>query len=82
MKRLLVAVVLAAGPALADDYRLQAGDVLELTVVAPPLREQMMVDIDGNVTLPIVGALAAEGRSLAEVAAEARGGSAPPSSRR
>ena len=71
-KAAALALLLAAAPALADEYRLQRGDLLELVVVAPPLREEMRIDIDGNVTLPIVGALPAEGRSLAEVAAEAR----------
>ena len=70
--RMVLALLLAAAPAAAGDYRLQQGDVLELVVVAPPLREAARIDIDGNVTLPIIGAMPAEGRRLEEVAAEAR----------
>jgi polysaccharide export outer membrane protein len=72
VKRLLAALLVATGAAQADPYRLQPGDVLELVVVAPPLREHAPVDIDGNITLPIAGTLAAEGRSLADLTAEAR----------
>jgi polysaccharide export outer membrane protein len=70
--RIALAFLLAAAPAAAGDYRLQQGDVLELVVVAPPLREAARIDIDGNVTLPIIGAMPAEGRRLEEVATDAR----------
>jgi polysaccharide export outer membrane protein len=70
--RIALALLLASAPAAAGDYRLQQGDVLELVVVAPPLREAARIDIDGNVTLPIIGAMPAEGRRLEEVATDAR----------
>jgi protein involved in polysaccharide export with SLBB domain len=70
--RAALLVLLAAAPAVADDYRLQQGDVLELVVLAPPIREALPVDLDGNITLPLAGPIAAEGRTLAEAAAHAR----------
>jgi polysaccharide export outer membrane protein len=70
--RLALLGLLAAVPAAAGDYRLQQGDVLELVVLAPPIREELPVDLDGNVTLPMAGAIAAEGRTLAEVARQTR----------
>jgi polysaccharide export outer membrane protein len=68
----LLALFLAAAPAAAGEYRLQQGDVLELVVLNPPMREKLPVDLDGNVTLPVAGAIPAEGRTLAEVTARAR----------
>ena len=70
--RAALLALLAAAPATAGEYRLQQGDVLELVILAPPMREALPVDLDGNVTLPVAGALPAEGRTLAEVAARAR----------
>ncbi len=80
----LAALCLACTSAFvhAEEYRLQPGDVLELVVVTPPIREQMHIDIDGKISLPVVGPVAAGGRTVAEVAAEARellsGASLPP----
>ncbi|WP_297972737.1 polysaccharide biosynthesis/export family protein [uncultured Amaricoccus sp.] len=70
--RALLLLALLAAPAAAEDYRLQQGDVLELVVLAPPMREQLPVDLDGKVTLPVAGPIAAAGRTLAELTAEAR----------
>ncbi|HET9069666.1 MAG TPA: polysaccharide biosynthesis/export family protein [Amaricoccus sp.] len=68
----LLALLIAAAPAAAGEYRLQPGDVIELVVVSPPIREALAVDLDGRVTLPLAGPVAAEGRTLAELTAEAR----------
>ncbi|HRO10070.1 MAG TPA: polysaccharide biosynthesis/export family protein [Amaricoccus sp.] len=70
--RALLLLALLAAPAAAEDYRLQQGDVLELVVLAPPMREQLPVDLDGKVTLPVAGPIAAAGRTLAELTAETR----------
>jgi len=75
----VVALVLApralADAANAADYRVGAGDVLDISVFAGgEAQEHMIVVIapDGSVTCPLVGALSAAGRSLADLTADLR----------
>lgn len=69
----LVAAMLAA-PAAADDYRLQSGDTLEVSVVGlPDFATTVAVDVDGNVSLPLVGPLPAAGRTIEEVRGSLQG---------
>lgn len=70
--RTLVALLLLAGAAQAGDYRLQPGDVVGLSIISPPVREELPVDLDGNVALPFAGPVPARGRTLAELTADAR----------
>ena len=51
--------------AVAEEYRMMKGDILELFVVgAPELNQKATIDIDGQVTLPLIGELIAEGVPL------------------
>ena len=55
-------------PQAYAEYRLQAGDVIEVSVAnAPELRQRAPVQIDGSITLPVVGTIQAEGGTLPEV---------------
>ena len=59
--------------ALAEDYPLQPGDVLEIAVAGyADIRETMPVNIDGEIVAPLAGTIRAEGRTLAEITAEIR----------
>ncbi|MBV1797539.1 polysaccharide biosynthesis/export family protein [Siccirubricoccus sp. G192] len=52
------------------DYRLQAGDVVEISVAgAPDLRQRVPVQLDGTLALPVAGRIPAAGTTLAEVQA-------------
>lgn len=68
----LVAQLLASAMApAAAEYRLSAGDVVELSVVGlPDMRQRSQVDLDGKVSLPLVGAIQAAGLPLTELRAK------------
>jgi polysaccharide biosynthesis/export protein len=54
-------------PAQAE-YRVQAGDVLEISVAGiPELRQRVAVQLDGSLTLPLVGTLIVEGVPFSEI---------------
>jgi polysaccharide export outer membrane protein len=57
----------AAGPAApSPEYRLQAGDVLEIKhFYTPELNETVSIRPDGRISLPIAGEVQAEGRTPA-----------------
>ena len=57
----LLSTILA--PSLrAQDYRIQPGDTLEVTVLEDPvLNRQVLVRPDGRITLPLAGSVVAEG---------------------
>lgn len=65
------AILTAAVPALAaTEYRLAAGDVVELSIVGlPDLKQRAQVDVDGRVTLPLVGSVDATGLTPAKLRA-------------
>lgn len=68
LRALGLAAAMLAAPAAADDYRLHAGDTLEISVVGlPDFATTVAVDVDGNVSLPLVGPLPAAGRTVEEV---------------
>jgi len=53
------------------EYRVNIGDVLEVTVAGvPELRNRAAVQIDGNVSLPLVGALPVAGLPLPQIRAK------------
>jgi polysaccharide export outer membrane protein len=58
-------------------YLLQSGDVLELVVAGvPDLRQRATVGIDGDVSFPLVGQLAAGGKDIADLRARLLAGMA------
>lgn len=72
LRRLLLgACALAASfaaPASAEAYRLQAGDVVEFTILGTPgLKQRAPVGIDGQIRIPVGGSFTAAGRTLEEV---------------
>ncbi|MGY2047791.1 polysaccharide biosynthesis/export family protein [Methylobacterium sp. JK268] len=73
MKRLITAIWLSAAlvaPARlrAEEYRLQVGDTLELSVAGLALQRRMTIDVDGRISLPLVGEVEAGGRTVSELA--------------
>lgn len=64
----LLALGVMAAPVVAAEYRLQPGDVLELSVAGiSDMRQRLPVGIDGDIAVPLVGNVAAAGRTLPEV---------------
>ena len=63
------ALVLALSQAEAQGpYRLQPGDVVEITVIEDPnLNRRLLVGPDGRVSMPLAGSVEAAGRTLGEV---------------
>jgi len=54
--------------AVQAEYRLQGGDVIEISVFGvPELRQRASVQLDGRITFPVVGAFLVEGVELSEV---------------
>jgi polysaccharide export outer membrane protein len=66
-----VPVVYAAPPVVHDPaYRLDAGDRLRIVVYGQEgLTNTYLVDAGGNITMPLIGAVAARGRTPAELSA-------------
>ncbi|MCY1128067.1 polysaccharide biosynthesis/export family protein [Frigidibacter sp. RF13] len=61
---LLLALMLAP-MALAQTYRIQSGDVLNMEILEDPsLNRNLLVLPDGTVSLPLVGAIKASGQSI------------------
>ncbi len=61
----------AFGAAAAEDYKLQAGDRLEVTILGTePLKLDAAIEADGKVRVPLGGEFQAAGRTLGEVRAE------------
>jgi polysaccharide export outer membrane protein len=71
---LTLAAILGTVPHTADaEYRVSVGDVLELSVVGvPELHSKSSVTPEGRASFPLIGDLAAEGRSLVEIRDELR----------
>lgn len=69
LKAGLLAVVLCClvNPARAE-YRLQGGDVIEISVFGvPELRQRASVQLDGGITFPVIGNFLVEGVELSKV---------------
>ena len=63
-----VALLVLATGALAQDYRIRAGDVLRIEVLEDPnLNRSALVTPDGRVSFPLAGTVPAAGRSVSEV---------------
>jgi len=70
MKQLLVfmTMVLLAPMALAQEYKVKPGDMLQVEVLEDPsLNRQVLVLPDGSVSFPMAGTIDASGKSVPEV---------------
>lgn len=74
-----VAAALVAAPAAAQqlvtptagDYRLNPGDIIEISVwKEPELQREVLLLPDGNIAFPLVGTVQAAGRTPSEIQAE------------
>ena len=64
----LVAVGLTISVQAKAEYRVNVGDVLEVAVAGvPELRQRAPVQVDGNISLPLVGMLPIAGLPLPEI---------------
>lgn len=71
IKWILVAAGLAISAQAKAEYRVNVGDVLEVAVAGvPELRYRAPVQMDGNISLPLVGTLPASGLPLPEIRAK------------
>jgi polysaccharide export outer membrane protein len=65
--------LLAAGAQAQEDYRIQPGDFLDLTVVGvPQLQTRSMVGPNGKVSLPLIEDVPAAGRPIEDVRREVK----------
>jgi polysaccharide biosynthesis/export protein len=65
---LIAAVLLWSTQQARAEYRLQGGDVIEISVAGvPELKQRAPVQFDGSVTFPLVGTLMVEGISFSEI---------------
>jgi polysaccharide biosynthesis/export protein len=63
-----------AEPAIGSTYRLQAGDLIEISVWKEEnLSRDVLIRSDGGMSFPLVGDLAAAGSTVAELQAELQG---------
>ena len=52
----------------AGEYRLRAGDTIEIFVAGvPELKQTLILDVDGHITLPFAGVIHASGSTIAEL---------------
>ena len=66
----LVAIALAISTQAGAEYRVSIGDVLEVAVAGvPELRHRAPVQLDGNISLPLVGMLPVAGLSVPQIRA-------------
>lgn len=67
---LLLGLVAAAAPALAQGYQVRPGDILKIEVLEDPsLNRSVLVAPDGRISMPMVGNLKVAGQSVDSVAA-------------
>ncbi|MGX1102524.1 polysaccharide biosynthesis/export family protein [Bradyrhizobium elkanii] len=67
----LVAVGLTISAQAKAEYRVNVGDVLEVAVAGvPELRQRAPVQVDGNISLPLVGMVPVAGLPLQEIRAK------------
>lgn len=65
---LFVAALCCSQNAARAEYRLQGGDVVEISVSGvPELRQRAPVQLDGTITFPVVGTFMVEGLEFSEV---------------
>lgn len=57
------------------EYRVQAGDVIEITVAnAPDMRQRAPIQLDGTISVPLVGTIRVEGTTMSDIRARIRAG--------
>lgn len=62
---------LLAAPAVAQEYRLQPGDILDFAVLgANPITQRLSVDLAGQINVPVGGRFDAAGRTIEELQGE------------
>jgi polysaccharide export outer membrane protein len=68
----LLATALCCPPGAARaEYRLQGGDVVEISVSGvPELKQRAPVQVDGSITFPVVGTFTVEGVEFSEIRAK------------
>ncbi|NOJ47561.1 polysaccharide biosynthesis/export family protein [Bradyrhizobium archetypum] len=67
---IFASLVCFAMPAMAE-YRLDVGDVIEISVLGvPELRQRVPVQLDGSISYPLLGSFAVSGLSPSEVRAK------------
>lgn len=65
---LCLALLPRPSTAATEPYRLQPGDVVEITVIEDPsLNRRVLVGPDGRIMMPLAGSIAAGGRTLQQV---------------
>ena len=75
LRTLLAGLVLVAPTQLKADYRIGAGDKLEISVVGiPELQRRTVVEADGTISFPLLGTLPVSGLSLPETRARITAG--------
>ncbi len=63
-----VGIAIGWGAGATEPYRLQPGDVVDIAVIEDPsLNRQALVRPDGKISMPLAGALTAEGRTPEEL---------------
>jgi len=66
-----LAILVSALPAIADSYRLQPGDILEVSVwKEPDLERDVLVTPDGTIAFPLVGGVDAGKMSVEQLSHE------------
>ncbi|NIX78081.1 polysaccharide biosynthesis/export family protein [Microvirga terricola] len=65
---LSIVCLLPAVPTLASEYRLDVGDVLELSIMgSPEVRQRIPIDLNGDASFPLIGEMQVVGMSLPEL---------------
>lgn len=78
MKRVVILVLALSAhfftPLRADEYRLQPGDVVEIGIANyAELKQRLPIQMDGSLSLPLVGTLPAQGLTLTELRLSVQG---------
>ena len=75
MRRVTLALVLCWPLAASAEYALRPGDTIAVSTRGPfAIAHQSVVDVDGRVTLPVVGQMAVAGMTLSEAQVEIAAG--------
>lgn len=65
---LLIIAPMTANGQVASEYRLSAGDVLQISVAgAPDLARRISISLDGSASFPLIGEIQVAGLSLSEI---------------
>jgi len=68
---LLAGVATSSVAGSANEYRLHAGDVLEIVVAGmPELKQRVTVQVDGGISLPLLGTITVAGSTTADARAK------------